>query len=156
MDYSFVISKKHPFPLDRFLLHINLPTDIRASNRTRHIALSEGYVSEQAAEDMIKISKVSSNDQVADIFTKPLSQLAILCHSFTLGLSINVTPSTLLSILPATIIPISNPSIPSEPLVSSVSTPYIPFEPLVNSDNAITCLLCHTSFYNKNKPHAHT
>lgn len=112
------------------LLLTSLLTDTRASNRTRHIALRERYVSEKAAEGMMKIVKVSSVDQVADMFTKPLSQSGLMRHSSALGLSLASTISS-----------------PPDPTTSPL--------PRSTPATVATCLLCRAEFPSKNKLHAH-
>ena len=125
---------------------LTLVIDIRASNRTRHIALRERYVSEKAAEGMVKIVKVSSSDQVADMFTKALSQNTLTRHCSALGLSLSPCPSA------------TPPPSLDTPSASNDVLPTVP--PVVLNDTIVpttlpTCLLCRAEFPSKNRLHAH-
>lgn len=84
-------------------------TDTRTSNRTRHIALRERYVSEKAAEGLICILNVSSSNQIADMFTKPLPQKLLLQHCSSLGLTFTAySPSPVTCLLCSTDFPSKN------------------------------------------------
>ena len=81
-----------PFPVpvpihgDNFNAN-SLANAITSSNRTRHIAIRERYVTEQATEGVVRAVKVDSSSQFADIFTKPLSRDLFVKHATGLGLT---------------------------------------------------------------------
>ena len=51
---------------------VELARDRKACNRSRHVDRRHFKVRELEADGVIKVEKVSTNDNVADIFTKPL------------------------------------------------------------------------------------
>jgi len=63
-----------------------LVSSTSTNNRTRHIDIKHRFVTEKASEGLIKIEWVTSDDQTADIFTKPLPRESLLRHAKSLGL----------------------------------------------------------------------
>ena len=61
--------------------------------RTKHIELDYHYVREKVALGSLEMCFVSSTNQVADIFTKPLSKLPFLALWTELGLCPDPRPS---------------------------------------------------------------
>lgn len=55
----------------------NLANGASPNNRTRHIDIRQRYVSDKSAEGIIKVVWVPTIEQVADIFTKPLSRQTV-------------------------------------------------------------------------------
>lgn len=54
------------------------------STRSKHIALDFHFVREQVEDGLLKVSPVSSPDQLADIFTKPLGKARVAHLRFKL------------------------------------------------------------------------
>lgn len=67
----------------------NLANGTSVNNRTRHIALRERYVTSKATEGLIRVEKVGTNNQVADMLTKPLAREALLKHAVACGMIFN-------------------------------------------------------------------
>jgi len=63
-----------------------LASGTSTNNRTRHIDIKHHFVTEKASEGLIRIEWVTSDDQTADIFTKPLLHENLLRHAKSLGL----------------------------------------------------------------------
>ena len=66
----------------------SLANNTASSSRTRHIALRERFVSEKALDGLVNIVKISSAEQIADIFTKPVRKDVLRKHSISLGLGL--------------------------------------------------------------------
>ena len=64
----------------------NLANNAATSSQTRHIALHERFVSEKALEGLIRVIKVDSASQIADMFTKPLPKDALRRHAASVSL----------------------------------------------------------------------
>ena len=57
-------------------------------SRIRHIALRERFVSEKSLDGLVTIVKISSAEQVADMFTKPVRKDVLRKHSISLGMDL--------------------------------------------------------------------
>jgi len=57
---------------------IALGNGITMNNRTRHTEIRQRFVTSNAIEGLISIEKIHTDDEVADIFTKPLPRDAFL------------------------------------------------------------------------------
>lgn len=57
---------------------IALGNNGKFTKNSKHIDISEHFVCDYVKKDIVKIDKISSNDQVADIFTKPLGKTQFL------------------------------------------------------------------------------
>ena len=66
----------------------NLASNTAHSARTRHIALRERFVTEKVLDGLIKILKIDTSEQLADIFTKPVRKDILRKHSVSLGLDL--------------------------------------------------------------------
>jgi hypothetical protein len=65
---------------------ISIASDIKFSERTKHMDVRHFYVREKVADGSITIKYVPSTEQLADIFTKPLAKDAFLRLRHMLGL----------------------------------------------------------------------
>jgi len=57
---------------------IALGNGMTMDNRTRHIEIRQRFVTSKAIDGLITIEKIHTDDEVADIFTKPLPRDAFL------------------------------------------------------------------------------
>lgn len=64
----------------------NLANGTTVNNRTRHIALRDRYVTAKAAEGLIRVEKVGTAEQVADMLTKPLPKETLMKHAVACGM----------------------------------------------------------------------
>jgi len=53
---------------------INLSTNIVQHSKTKHIAIKYHFLREQVQDQMVKLDYVPSKENIADIFTKPLTR----------------------------------------------------------------------------------
>jgi len=70
----------------KWLHMIALGNGTMMNNRTRHIQIRQCFVTSKATDSLITIEKIHTDDEVADIFTKPLARDAFLKHSSPMGL----------------------------------------------------------------------
>ena len=65
---------------------IALGNGMTTNNRTRHIEICQCFVTSKAIDSLITIEKIHTDNEVADIFTKPLPRDTFLKHSRSMRL----------------------------------------------------------------------
>ena len=88
---NIIAEAKLDLPVPVVLRGDNINTNALANgtstnNRTHYIDIKYRFVTEKASEGLIRIEWVASDDQTADIFTKPLPHEILLRHAKSLGL----------------------------------------------------------------------
>lgn len=68
---------------------IKLSTNPVLYNRSKHIKTPYHYVRDMVGKDVIKLSYISTNEQNADIFTKPLAKLKIVYFRGKLAMTLS-------------------------------------------------------------------
>ena len=81
-------------PLKPTMIHCDNQSCIKLSenpvfhNRSKHIETPYHYIRDMVGRDIIKLSYISTNEQNADIFTKPLAKLKIVYFRGKLGMTL--------------------------------------------------------------------
>lgn len=54
-------------------ISINMPKNLVQLSKTKHVSIKYHYLREKVNEEKVKMEHVSTKEQIADIFTKPLT-----------------------------------------------------------------------------------
>lgn len=57
---------------------INIPKNIILNSRTKHFTIKHHFLRKQAGNQQIKLEYVSTKEQIADLFTKPLPKKSFI------------------------------------------------------------------------------